>query len=217
MRIRYIARLPHPGTTRGCALRSNPGTASRDHESCLPLFAGLRVRLACIPWSASIPLPAMAQIPSAMWSRPIRIHVCSMFARMSRYTPAARGIRSPPRIPATAQNGRSRQVPVSLDTSSERRIELSSGLLICGFGVQVPGAARTLTWGFTAPGHFLCVRFVSVLARVSEPGRRRPCQEWPNREQRRPSQLVNFLDQWSRPSVFWCRTLDTSSECRHTT
>jgi hypothetical protein len=37
----------------------------------------------------------MAQIPSAMWSRPVHTDVCSMFARMSRYAPAACGIRSP--------------------------------------------------------------------------------------------------------------------------
>jgi hypothetical protein len=29
---------------------------------------------------------------------------------------------------------------------------LASGLLIRGFGVQVPGGAPVLTWGFTAPG-----------------------------------------------------------------
>ena len=34
-----------------------------------------------------------------------RIDVCSMFARMPRYRRAARGIRSPRRIRATAQNG----------------------------------------------------------------------------------------------------------------
>ena len=38
---------------------------------------------------------------------------------------------------------------------------LSSGLLIRGFGVRVPGGAPVLTWGFIAPGHF-CVRFVPV-------------------------------------------------------
>ena len=54
----------------------------------------------------------------------------------------------------------SRQFLASLDTRPERRIEQSSGLLICGFGVQVPAGAPILTWGFTAPGHFLCVRFV---------------------------------------------------------
>src|SRR6185437_1387362 len=39
-----------------------------------------------------------------------------------------------------------------------------SGLLIRGFGVQVPGGAPGLTWGFTTPGHFLCVRFVLMFA-----------------------------------------------------
>lgn len=41
------------------------------------------------------------------------------------------GIHCPPWIQATAQNGWSRQVPVSNDASSERTIEQSSGLLIC--------------------------------------------------------------------------------------
>ncbi len=43
----------------------------------------------------------------------------------------------------------------------------SSRLLICGFGVQVPGGAPDppgLAWGFIAPGHFLCVRFVPMVA-----------------------------------------------------
>jgi Protein of unknown function (DUF1264) len=35
-------------------------------------------------------------------------HVCFMFARMPRYTPAASGSRSAPRIPATGQTGSSR-------------------------------------------------------------------------------------------------------------
>ena len=58
-----------------------------------------------------------------------------MFARMSRYNPVAPGIRSPPRIPAAVQNGRSWQVPASPGTRSGRIIELTSGLLIRGFGV----------------------------------------------------------------------------------
>jgi hypothetical protein len=35
-----------------------------------------------------------------------------------------------------------------------RIIKQISGLLICGFGVQVPGGAPVLTWGFIVPGHF---------------------------------------------------------------
>jgi hypothetical protein len=45
------------------------------------------------------PLPAAPQPSSARWSRPVRIDVCSMFARMPRYAPAASGIRSALRIP----------------------------------------------------------------------------------------------------------------------
>src|SRR5262249_24704787 len=46
-----------------------------------------------------------------------------------------------------------------------KKPSLSSGLLIRGFGVQVPGGAPGVTWGFTTPGHFLCARFVPVVAR----------------------------------------------------
>jgi hypothetical protein len=45
------------------------------------------------------PLPAAPQAPPARWSRPVRIDVCSMFARMPRYAPAASGIRIALRIP----------------------------------------------------------------------------------------------------------------------
>ena len=88
----------------------------------------------------------------SQWSRPVHIDVSSMFARMSRYTPAARGIRSPSQIMAAAQNGRWRHVSSLLDSSSKKGIELSSGLLIRGFGVRVPGGAPVLTWGNTLPG-----------------------------------------------------------------
>ena len=119
-------------------------------------FAGLRARRTFISRRASIPYRPWSRRPRPWWSRPVRIDARSMFARTSRHTPAARGIRRPPRIRATAQNGKSRQVPASLGISSGRRTELSSGLLIRGFGVQVPGGAPVLTWGFTASGNFLC-------------------------------------------------------------
>jgi hypothetical protein len=45
-----------------------------------------------------------------------------------------------------------------------KKASLSSGLLIRGFGVQVPGGAPVLTWGFIAPGPFVCVRFVHMFA-----------------------------------------------------
>ena len=57
-----------------------------------------------------------------------------------------------PRIRATAQNGRPRHGLASGNISSERKNEQSSGLLIRGFGVRVPGGAPVLTWGFIAPG-----------------------------------------------------------------
>jgi hypothetical protein len=85
-----------------------------------------------------------------------------MFARMPRYASAAFGIRSAPRIPATGQNGSSRHVLALHDSISRKINEQNSGLLIRGFGVQVPGGAPVMTWGFTrsspatlvSPGHF---------------------------------------------------------------
>ena len=94
------------------------------------------------------PVPAASATSSTQWSRPIRSDVCSMFARMPRYAPSASGNRSATRMRATGQNGSSRHV-LTLFVSSSRRInEQSSGLLIRGFGVQVPGGAPVLTWGF---------------------------------------------------------------------
>src|SRR5207244_3618954 len=96
-----------------------------------------------------------------------------MFARMSRYNPAARGIRSPPRIRPTAQNGRWRYVSSSTDSSSGRGIELSSGLLIRGFGGRVPGGAPVLTWGYTylrSPEKAVLGRAGSMFARELGPG-----------------------------------------------
>src|SRR5690242_2703819 len=59
-----------------------------------------------------------------------------MVARMPRYAPAVSGIRSTPRIPASGQNGSSRHVPASPDTSSEGKFEQSSGLLTAGSGFE---------------------------------------------------------------------------------
>jgi hypothetical protein len=75
--------------------------------------------------------------PRPRWSRPVRNNVCSMFARMPRYGPALPGIRSAPRIPATGQNGSSRHVLASLNSTSRRINEQSSGLLICGYACLV--------------------------------------------------------------------------------
>jgi len=94
----------------------------------------------------------------------MRIRSCSVVARMPRYGPVPPGIRSTARLPAAGQNGSSGHVPALFDSSSGRINEQSSGLLIRGFGVQVPGGAPGLTWGFTTPGRFLCVRFVHLVA-----------------------------------------------------
>ena len=97
--------------------------------------------------------------PRPWWSRPMPADGCSMVARMPRYAPAASGIRSAPRIPATGQNGSSRHVSHRPTPGQHGILEQSSGLLIRGFGVQVPGGAPVLTWGFIAQVVF----FVSVL------------------------------------------------------
>ena len=141
------------GTSPASHVRDNPRLRSRvksghcqqGSQTVSADSGGFQKRLARTGWRAAIPLPAMEQCPRPWWSRPVRVDVRSMFARMRRYSPAAPGSRIPPRIRATARNGRSRQLPVSLGTSSGRIIELSSGLLIRGFGVQVPGGAPVMT------------------------------------------------------------------------
>jgi len=40
----------------------------------------------------------------------------------------------------------------------------SSGLLICGFGVQVPGGAPILTWDYTRSGSLREGRFGAMVA-----------------------------------------------------
>jgi hypothetical protein len=164
-------------------------------------------------------LPGHAPHAFAYWSRPVRTDVCSMFARMPRYAPAASGTRSAARMRATGQNGSSRHVLVFLNSISSRINEQSSGLLIRGFGVQVPGGAPGLTWGFNAPGHSFCVRFVHLVvpwllrgcsgAWTQQSG---VCQKRAARPPRRgirpgagPSRTAGTapgsLDQWSRPSM----------------
>ena len=86
--------------------------------------------------------------------------VCSMFARMPRYAPAVSGIRARRGFGRPDKMTAPGTVLVLFDSSSRRISEQSSGLLIRGFGVQVPGGAPVLTWGFTTPGHF----FASVLS-----------------------------------------------------
>ena len=108
------------------------------------------------------PVPTASSTSSTQWSRPIRIDVCSMFARMPRYAPAASGTRSALRIPASGQNGSSRHMLALFDGSSRIINEQRSELLIRGFGVQVPGGAPVLTWGFIDRRSSLRARFVLI-------------------------------------------------------
>jgi len=86
--------------------------------------------------------------PRPRWSRPVHIDVCSMFARTPRYAPALLGIRRAARMRAIGHNGSSWHVLALFDSSSRRISEQSSGLLIRGFGVRVPGGAPVQTWRF---------------------------------------------------------------------
>ncbi len=92
------------------------------------------------------------QCPGPQWSRPVRIDVCSVVARMPRYPSAQPGIRSATRMRATGQNDSSRHVLALFDSSSRRRNEHSSGLLIRRLGVQVPGGASVSMMTQHRPG-----------------------------------------------------------------
>jgi hypothetical protein len=100
------------------------------------------------------PFGRSPRCPQLWWSRPMPVPGCSMVARMPRYAPAPSDIHSESRIPATGQNDSSRHVLALFDSRSERIIEQSSGLLIRGFGVQVPGGAPGLSRHYT---HLLCL------------------------------------------------------------
>jgi len=152
---RYTSGTPLPLRARG-----EPQAALPGQIRALPAEITKRVgRFRLTPgaanirsWRASIPYRPWPRRPRPWWSSPVRTDVCFMFARMSRYAPAARGIRSPPWIRATVQNGKWRHIWSSPGSSSGITIELSSGLLIRGLGVQVPRGAPVLTWrhaGFT--------------------------------------------------------------------
>jgi hypothetical protein len=123
--------------------------------------------------------------PQPWWSRPMTTDGCSVVARMPRYGPAASGIRSAQRIPATGQNGSSRHGLALFDSRSRRISEYMSGLLIGGFGVQAPGGAPGLTWGFAAEIIVLLLVLSPCLLHVwSRAGTRswRACQKRPRRQ-----------------------------------
>jgi hypothetical protein len=92
-------RQPAAFTRLGlCSLPRLPGALTHDAQVSSRRYlqgsrivsaasAGLRTRLACIAWRAAVPLPARF----GYWSRPLRIDVCSVFARTPRYGPVERG------------------------------------------------------------------------------------------------------------------------------
>jgi hypothetical protein len=92
----------------------------------------------------------------------------------------------------------------------------SSGLLIRGFGVQVPGGAPDLTWGFTVPGHFFRVRFVHMFAPCLL-ARTDPAIRGLSKTARPvPNAASGSLDQWSRPPArFRERSRSPLYRCRH--
>ena len=116
-------------------------------------YAGLGHGCQVLACRESIPLPAWSGRPRPWWSRPIRrclLHVCSdvpVRRGSTRYLPPA----------MDTGNRTERQMAACTVIARQqfgRRIEQSSGLLICGFGVRVPGGAPNLTCGFITPGHF---------------------------------------------------------------
>ena len=151
--------LSLPRTIRSCS-RSKSRRCQRGSRSVSAAVYPAPVTASA--WSqrrGPIPLPLIAESPSGRslrcprpwWSRPMPTDGCSVVARMPRYAPAPSGIRSESRIPATGQNGSPRHVLALFDSSSRRRIECRSGLLIRGFGVQIPGGAPVLS------RHYMCL------------------------------------------------------------
>jgi hypothetical protein len=138
----------------------------------------------------------------ANWHPSARARVCSMFARMSRYGTVADGTRRHRVLRGAAQSDTSWHVPALADTGklAEQR---TLNLRVRG---SSPWRRTHLTWGFIAPGHFLCVRFVPMLAPrwlVSQDpivaGLSNLARFGPLRGLWRLSWLDSFLDQWSTP------------------
>ena len=136
--IRRTAR--DASTSDRSALRTAPSPAQRSHRSSAPPRPEMLLTVAGDSWCTGT-------------------HVCSMFARMSRYGPVAGGItrHRVSRLPhRPAGHSISRHYLTRFKSTTSR-------LLICGFGVQVPGGAPILTWGFTGPGPSFRARFVPIL------------------------------------------------------
>jgi hypothetical protein len=100
--------------------------------------------------------PARWRIPASSLPGPQASHEV--------WTSALARLRDRLRLPAWVSAGSGdRQLRLSLDQPMDLAV-LRAHLDSRGFGVQVPGGERVLTWGFIAPGLFLCVCFVPVTA-----------------------------------------------------
>jgi hypothetical protein len=132
------------------------GRCQQGSRIVLTASSRLRVRLAFISRRASIPLRPWSRHPQP----------CGLDLSASMFAPCLLGC-----------HGTARQYPVLGDTGSRGAAHIparhgmsrhqptpvsgqSSRLLICGFGVRVPGGAPKMTWGFSASGHF-CVSGLS--------------------------------------------------------
>jgi hypothetical protein len=103
---------------------------------------------------AGLPADRSPRCPRLWWSRPMPADVCSMFARMPRYTPAASGIRNESRILATGQNDSSRHVSASPDTSSEQNNRIQERTLNQRVGGSSPSRRTQDDLGFYHPRSF---------------------------------------------------------------
>jgi hypothetical protein len=148
------------------------GTASKDDEPYRLPSPGSDCSRHTPSRRAPIPLPSMITAPSGHGPGMLGYGGLDLWPPMvapwllgcpgpPRHSPARLESTERRRHGTAGQNGSSRHV-LALFNSSSRRI--SEQLLIRGFGVQVPGGAPVVTWGYMVPGHFLLVRFVPVAA-----------------------------------------------------
>ena len=135
------------------ALDLAPGayTITRERRTPSLVIAGLLVRRS-------------PKRPRLWWSRPMPADVCSMFARMPRYAPAASGIRSESRIPAIGQNGSSRHVSAPSGTRSEGNLRTEQRTLNPRVRGSSPWRRTRSDLGLYRSRSFFCVRFIPLVA-----------------------------------------------------